>query len=356
MYHGGMSSAEKNGVLLINLGTPTAPEPGPVGRYLREFLMDPDVIRIPAVLRWLLVNVAIVPKRRYASAALYKRIWTSEGSPLMVYSLALAKKVAFALPDAAVALAMRYGQPSIERELRDLIAKGVTRIRIVPLYPHYALSSVATCVKACQRAVRKIGCNVPIDVVAAFFGDDGYIAAETAAVRRAQAGFTADHILFSFHGIPESHVTATDPTGSHCLKHADCCTSFTTKAPLCYRAQCYHTAHKVSQQLGLEKSAYSVAFQSRLGREPWLTPFTDMVINEMPARGIKRLLVAVPSFTADCLETLEEIAMRAAEEFRAHGGEALKLVPSLNDQDDWVGALTRLVVAGPSAPLSEERP
>jgi ferrochelatase len=309
--------------------------------------MDPGVIRLPWPLRWFLVHVLIVPRRRYASARLYRNIWTDQGSPLMVHSRALEAKVRRLVSQAPLELAMRYGEPSVSQALAKLKETGIKRLRLVPLYPQYTSSTFESSLLAVQEAAARVLPEVTLEVVAPYFEHDGYLEALRDSLDRALRDFAADHVLFSFHGVPEAHVRETDPTGIHCLKREHCCNEFRNTNPLCYRAQCFHTANEVARRSGLDAGRYSVVFQSRLGRNAWLTPATDDVIKSLGRAGKKKVLVICPSFAADCLETLEEIALRGDEVFKESGGESLRLVPALNSNDDWAKVVAWLATSGP---------
>lgn len=335
----------KTGCLLINLGTPEAPTPEGVRTYLRQFLWDPRVIDLPAVPRWLLLNLVILPFRPRKSAEAYRQIWTPSGSPLRVHAQELASRVQAALgPEVPVELGMRYGAPSITEALSRLRNQGIDRLVVLPLFPQYASSTSGT---ALAEVYRILGSwwNMPsVRVVEPFFDHAGFIRAFGAIAEPALAEFAPDHVLFSFHGLPESHVHRGDPTGSHCLAAEGCCDRLSSANQGCYRAQCFATARALAQALDLPADRHSVSFQSRLGRTPWIRPYTDETLALLAARGVKRLAVMCPAFTADCLETLEEIGLRAREAFRAHGGEELLLVPSLNAHPSWVEAVVDLLL------------
>jgi len=330
------------GLLLINLGTPDDPSTPAVRRYLGEFLSDPRVIDINAIGRAALLHGVILRFRPAKSAAAYQKIWSADrGSPLLAYSKELAIGVAAALGDRwRVELAMRYGNPSIESALERLAAAAVDRIVVLPLYPQYAASSTATSVAKVMELQTASWDVTPIDVVPAFHADPGFLAAWVEVARPALAGARADHVLFSFHGLPERQIQKSDPSGSHCLKSETCCDSLGPANHRCYRAQCYATARALASRLGL--TDYTVCFQSRLGRTPWITPHTDVVLDELAKKGVKRLAVFCPAFVADCLETLEEIGIRAKEQFTAAGGEDLTLVPSLNATPAWIDAVAKM--------------
>jgi ferrochelatase len=320
------------GLLLINLGTPDAPTTPAVRRYLREFLSDPRVIDIGAVARWVLLNVFILPTRPAKSAHAYQQIWDG-GSPLLLHSKDLAAGVQRALGDTwQVELAMRYGTPSIEQGLAAL--RGCERIVVLPLFPQYAASSTAT---ACARVMELASARwdvAPLDFVPAFHADDGFLAAWAEVARPALAEARPDHVLFSFHGLPERQIKKS--CDERCLTDG-CCER---QMPTCYRAQCFATARALAERLAI--TDFTVCFQSRLGRTPWITPHTDVLLDELPKRGIKRLAVMCPAFVADCLETLEEIGLRARAQFKAAGGDELVLIPSLNATPAWIDAVATI--------------
>jgi len=331
------------GLLLVNLGTPDAPEAGPVRRYLREFLGDPRVLDLPAAGR-LLLEGAILPFRPARSAEAYRKIWTAEGSPLLVYSRALEQAVAGRLEgEYAVELAMRYGSPSLPSALARLRARGVSELTVLPLYPQEAASSSGSTRARVYELLAQRWDAPPVRMVPAFFDDPGFLDAFTQVAAPALARFGQDHLLFSFHGLPERHMRKSDPSGRHCLASPTCCDRLTEVNRTCYRAQSYATARALALRLGLGEGASSVSFQSRLGRTPWIHPYTDEVLPELAKQGVRRLAVMCPAFVADCLETLEEIGIRAREQFRAAGGEELLLVPSLNAHPAWVDAVVDLV-------------
>jgi ferrochelatase len=331
------------GVLLVNLGTPDAPQAPEVRRYLREFLSDPRVLDISPVGRWLLLNLIILPTRPARSAEAYRKVWGPDGSPLLVHSKALTGRVRAAAPEFVVELAMRYGNPSIAAGLAALRARGCERLVVFPLYPQYAASSTGSTVEAVYRTAAAEWNTPYITVVPPFYDDPGFIDAFAQVGAPVLAELAPDHVLYSFHGLPERHMHKSDVSGSHCLRRDDCCAAIVAANRHCYRAQCYATARALTARLGLDPAATSVSFQSRLGRAVWIRPYTDIVLPELARRGVKRVAVFCPAFVADCLETLEEIGMRAEADFRAAGGEALRLVPSLNAHPAWVDAAVRLI-------------
>lgn len=328
----------RTGVLLINLGTPDAPTPDAVGRYLREFLMDGFVIDMPAPLRWFLVNVLIVPRRKYQSAEAYQKVQMPEGSPLLVQTRHLSEKVAARLgQDYAVECAMRYGNPSIASALRKLREANVSRVIVLPLYPQYAESSFETAIVETKKRAAELGLADRLKFFSPFYDRPEFI--ESFASRVAE--HPSDHFVFSFHGLPERHVTKLHP--NHCLQSADCCEQISDSNRNCYRAQCVFTANAIAQKVGLKKDGYTISFQSRLGRAKWISPNTEDVLRDLAARGIRKVAVACPAFVADCLETLEEIAIRGRETFIKAGGEELQLIPSLNAETYWVEAVVKWI-------------
>jgi ferrochelatase len=338
-----MDSAPQ-GVLLINLGTPDAPETGAVRRYLHEFLSDPRVLDIPAVGRAALLYGAILPFRSQRSAEAYRKIWMPQGSPLLVHGNALRDRLGDSLgPSWAVELGMRYGRPSLASAIETLRARGVRELTVVPLYPQYASSSTGSSLERVYRLVGKAW-NVPaLRVLPPFYDHPAFLDAFADVGRPVLAAAGAEHVLFSFHGLPERQVKKSDPTGAHCLARADCCDTRVPANRWCYRMQCFYTARELAQRLGLVVGTWTVTFQSRLGRTPWIKPYTDLVIPELAGKGVKRLAVFSPAFVADCLETLEEIGIRAKDQFLGAGGQALTLVPSLNAHPSWVRGLTRML-------------
>ncbi len=335
---------DMDGVLLINLGTPEAPRSGPVRKYLREFLSDPRVLDINPVGRKLLLEGVILPLRPQKSAAAYRKIWTERGSPLLVESLALVEKVREALgAEVPVELGMRYGNPSIASALGRLSAARTSRLVVAPLYPQYSSAATGSSLEEVYRITGAFEVVPNLSVLPPFYADPGFLDAFARQGEPVLARDRPDHVLFSFHGLPERQVKRSDPTAAHCLRSASCCDRMVDANRDCYRAQCFATARALAHRLGLAQGRFTVCFQSRLGRTPWIRPYTDQVIPELAARGMRRLAVICPAFVADCLETLEEIGLRARDQFLSLGGESLSLVPSLNASPAWVSALTALV-------------
>ncbi len=336
-----------HGLLLINLGTPDAPTPTAVRRYLREFLGDPRVLDMNAVGRFLLLNLIILPTRPKKSAHAYQAIWdATRGSPLLYHGQDLAAAVATRLgADWQVELGMRYGNPSIASALDKLIAAGVDRVVALPLFPHTASSSSGSALAELYR-IAGARTTVPrLAAVPAFHDDDGFLAAEAAVAAPILAAHRPEHVLFSFHGLPERHVRAADPSGARCLAAASCCDRLDAGNRDCYRAQSFATARALTARLGLAPATTSTAFQSRLGKVPWIRPYTDDRLAELAGQGVKRLAVMCPAFVADCLETVEEIGLRAAATWKQLGGEELVLVPSLNATPAWADAVAALARA-----------
>jgi ferrochelatase len=337
-----------HGLLLINLGTPDAPTAPAVRTYLREFLGDPRVLDINGVGRKLLLELVILPTRPAKSAAAYQTIWDPvRGSPLLYHSKDLAAGVAAKLGgEWKVELAMRYGSPSIQAGLAALAAT-CDRIVVLPLFPQYASSSTGTAVARVMELAGQQWNVPPLDIVPAFYDDAGFLDAFAKVGAPVLASATPDHVLFSFHGLPVRHITKSDPaagtSAAHCFAKGEqstsCCDAITSANANCYRAQSYATARAIAKRLELPSEKYTVCFQSRLGKTPWIQPYTDVVIDEIAKKGIKRLAVFCPAFVADCLETVEEIGMRAVEQWKAAGGEELVLVPSLNATPAWVDAV-----------------
>ena len=322
------------GVLLVNLGSPESPTAKDVKPYLDEFLMDKYVIDVPFLLRALLVRGIILRKRPEKSAAAYAKIWTKEGSPLIVISKKMHEKVQ-QLVDIPVALAMRYGTMTIQKGLQELKDKGVTEVMLLPLYPQHAMASTVTILELAEDLRKKHFPEMKFTIVPAFYNKPDYIKALANSMKKYLDTFEYDHLLFSYHGIPERHIRKTDITKSHCKIDGSCCNKPSPAHEFCYRHQCYETTRQVVELLSIPKEKYSQTFQSRLAGDKWLTPYTDVEVNKMPEKGIKKLAVVTPAFVADCLETLEEIAMEASHQFKENGGEEFLAIPCMNDGDEW---------------------
>lgn len=333
----------KSAVLLVNLGSPDSPAVPDVRRYLSEFLGDPRVIDLPgrAWLRSLLVNQVIIRKRVKNSAHAYESIWTEQGSPLIVTSESVREKLAAALADCAdagVYLAMRYRKPSIASVIAHMAADGVERVLLFPQYPHYAMSSWETVVVEVYEQAAKLAPQMRVDCVQPFYKDEDYLSALVESARPYLAQ-PHDHLLISFHGIPERHLREADASHAHCLCVGNCCETESPAHAMCYRAQVFKTAHAFAARAGIAPDRYSITFQSRLVGEPWLSPYTDETLAALPGRGVKRLLVLSPAFVTDCLETLEELSVEGKKTFIDAGGEFFRQIPCLNDQPVYVGFL-----------------
>jgi ferrochelatase len=329
-------------VLLVNLGSPDRPDIPSVRHYLDEFLMDPYVIQLPWLLRRLIVSLFILPKRPDRAAYAYGNIWTDRGSPLIALSQDLMQAVQARL-SMPVAVAMRYGRPVLEGGVLKLAnMPGIKEILLLPLYPHYAESTVLTCVKEVERVIKEHNLDVTLTVPKPFYDRPDYINALVESAKPwLQQSF--DHVLFSYHGLPEQHVRSADPTGKHCLKVNDCCHVDSPAHATCYRHQVLRTTEAFVAATGLREDQYSVAFQSRVGRAKWLGPYTDQTLKDLAAKGVKKLLVLCPAFVTECLETLEEIEMQGMETFKHAGGESLTLIPCLNSHPAWVETVCGMV-------------
>ena len=325
---------------MINLGSPDSTSVKDVRKYLDEFLMDERVIGKSYWFRWFLVKVIILNTRPRKSAKAYKKIWWKEGSPLIVLSKRLFDKVT-KLIKFPVALAMRYGSISIFKGLKELDDKGVKNITVLPLYPHYAMSSYETVVEKVKDEVKTNFPHLKIKTVEPFYNDKKYIDLLCKKIKSTISKIEYDHILFSYHGIPISHLKISDPTNSHCYKVKDCCNNHSDAHKFCYKHQVLETTELVIKKLKIDKNKYSNAFQSRLPNEAWLKPYTDDELVRLAKEGKKKLVIVTPAFVTDCLETLEEIAMEGKEEFLEAGGESYHYVPCLNDDDDWAKLISK---------------
>jgi len=335
------SPTSKTGILLVNLGSPSSPDPRSVAKYLREFLSDPSVIDIPALFRWALVNLLIAPTRSPKSAAAYKKVWTAKGSPLIVNSFATRDALAERMSQHPLDIGMRYGKPSIAAALERLATRGCTRIICLPLYPHVAESSTGTAARAVYAAAKERG-GLEIIMLPEYFDHPAWIEAMRATSEAPIKDAASEHILFSFHGLPERHIKKADP-GNECLASATCCDTLTESNEHCYKAQCLHSARTIAEALGLEPEIWSCAFQSRLGRTPWVAPNTEEVLVKLAQSGVRKLTVMTPGFSADCLETLEELHIRGVELFKGAGGEEMHIIPCLNDAPEWISALEEIL-------------
>jgi ferrochelatase len=333
-----MTQKGKIAVLLMNLGSPDSTSTRDLHTYLMEFLMDRRVIDYPWLFRKILVGGIIVPFRAAKSAEAYKTIWTKDGSPLIVLTRELQTALQ-PLVDAPVEIAMRYGNPTVEEAYRRLLERmpQLDEVIAIPLYPHYAMASYETAVEYAQEIHRKKKYSFQLNFIRPFYDESNYLQALSEHIRPwLQERY--DHILFSYHGIPARHIRKSDPTGNHCLQTAGCCDTASPAHATCYRHQCFKTTREIVRLLGIPDGKYSNSFQSRLGKG-WLEPFTDIRLEEMPKEGIKNLLILCPAFISDCLETLEEIAIRGKETFLGAGGEKYAMIPCLNVDPLWVETL-----------------
>lgn len=332
----------KIGVLLVNLGTPDDPSTGSVRRYLKQFLLDGRVIDINPILRNILVRGIIAPFRARSSGKLYRMLWTEEGSPLKHYGYKVKHMLQERLgSDYLVSLGMRYQNPSIESAAKELQDAKVDKIVIFPMFPHYASASSGSAIEETMRIITSWLTIPEIACISSYHVHPKLIQVFADNARKYNMD-DYDHFLFSFHGIPQRQLTKSD-ISNHCLKVKDCCQTICESNKMCYSAQCYDTAFKIVDNLGLRKDQYSVGFQSRLGRDPWTEPFTPDVLEDLYKQGKRRLLVFSPSFVSDCLETTIEIGDEYHEDFLEMGGEKLDLVESLNDNPIWVEAIEEIL-------------
>ncbi len=332
----------KKGILLVNLGSPDSPEPKDVKKYLGEFLMDERVIDIPFIARAALVKGIILKTRPKASAKAYKKIWWDEGSPLIVLSERLQKKLQkeTTMP---VALAMRYGSLTIKKGLQELVDKGVDEVLLFPLYPQFAMATTETITVLAEALRQEYFPNLKIESVPAFYNKPDYIEVLSNAIKQHLEGKNYEHLLFSYHGVPERHIRKSDVTKSHCKIDGSCCVTPSKAHEFCYRHQCLEVTRLVGEQLKLKEGTFSTSFQSRLGFDPWLQPYTDRTIERLGKQGIKNMAIVTPAFVSDCLETLEEIAMEGEEIFHEMGGKEFTTIPCLNDDDAWVNLLSKWI-------------
>ncbi|WP_298263847.1 ferrochelatase [uncultured Lutibacter sp.] len=322
------------GALLVNLGSPDSTSVKDVKKYLDEFLMDKRVIDTPYLIRAFVVKGIILNTRPKKSAEAYKKIWWNEGSPLIVLSERLHKKVK-EQTQIPVELAMRYGNPSIKSGIQKLVNKGVTEIFLIPLYPQFAMATTETIVVLANKIVKKEYPNIKITDFPAFYNKEDYISVLSNSIQKHLEETKPEHLLFSYHGVPERHILKSDITKSHCKIDGSCCNTPSPAHEFCYRHQCYETTKQVAEKLNLKEGTYSTSFQSRLGRDPWLQPYTDQTIENFAKKGIKNLAIVTPAFVSDCLETLEEIGMEAKHSFEEQGGEQFSTIPCLNDDKAW---------------------
>ena len=341
-----MNNKRKKGVLLVQLGTPNAPSTPEVRKYLTEFLMDGRVLDIPALGRNLLVKGVIVPQRAAQSAETYATIWDEvNGSPLMYYSILQQKMLQEKLGDEyQVELAMRYQNPSIESVLKKMQGMYLESIKVIPLFPQYASATSGSVIDRVMEIVRTWQYIPSISFVGNYCEDDLMI--ETYAEHGKRHDIASfDHIMFSYHGLPVRQLGKVDPSGKLVCPDTGCDTCKKETNPFCYLSQCYATSRAIASKIGIPEERYTVCFQSRLGKTPWIQPYTSDSLHDLANKGVKRLLVFSPAFVSDCIETLDEIQVEYAEEFKELGGEEVVMVESLNDDPKWIQALKRLVLS-----------
>lgn len=340
----------KKGVLLVNLGSPDSPEPKDVKKYLGEFLMDERVIDVPLWARTLLVKGIILNTRPKQSAKAYKKIWWENGSPLIVLSEQLKEKVQ-AEVDYPVALAMRYGSMTIKNGLQELVDKGVDQVFLIPLYPQFAMATTETITVLAEEIKNTYFPQIKIESLPAFYNNPDYIEVLSNSIAEALKGKAYDHLLFSYHGVPERHIRKSDITKSHCKIDGSCCETPSPAHEFCYRHQCKEVTRLVAKKLNLKEATYSTSFQSRLGFDPWLRPYTDRTIERLGKSGLKSMAIVTPAFVSDCLETLEEIAMEGEEIFHEMGGKTFHTIPCINTNADWVALLAKWVNEWAAVPV-----
>ena len=331
------------GIILMNLGSPDSAGVKDVKRYLNEFLMDERVIDYPYLFRVLLVRGIIVPFRSPKSAEAYRSIWTNEGSPLIVLTKQLQQSLQKKM-DEPVEIAMRYGNPTAQQSYSLLLRKNpdLEEVVLMPLYPHYAMSSYETAVEYMKKVHRENKYSFRLTTIEPYYNNEDYIYALSESIKPyLQPGF--DKLLFSYHGVPERHILKGDITGNHCLKSSDCCENESPAHRFCYRHQCIKTTTLVTKALRIPNEKFELSFQSRLGKDKWLTPYTSQRLSELPKEGITKLLVVCPAFASDCLETLEEIAEQGKEIFLHAGGKSFTAIPCLNTHPLWVNAIAKWV-------------
>ncbi len=332
----------KRGVLLVNLGSPDSPEPKDVKAYLGEFLMDERVIDVPLWARTLIVKGIILNTRPKASAAAYKKIWWEEGSPLIVISEKLKAKIQKQV-EIPVGLAMRYGSMTIKKGIQELVDKGVEEVFLIPLYPQFAMATTETILVLAEEVRKSHFPDLKIESLPAFYNNPDYIEVLSRSISTHLEEKEYQHLLFSYHGVPERHIRKSDITKSHCKIDGSCCATPSKAHQFCYRHQCMEVTRLVAEKLSLKEGTYSTSFQSRLGFDPWLQPYTDRTIERLGKEGVKNMAIVTPAFVSDCLETLEEIAMEGQEIFHEMGGQNFTTIPCLNDDDNWAALLSKWV-------------
>lgn len=334
----------KQAILLINLGTPDSPTPGKVGKYLMQFLNDKRVIDVNPILRFILVNLIIVPTRSFKSSKLYKAIWTKEGSPLLLNSMALKDKLQQHVGDNyVVELAMRYQSPSIKSVLEKIRQQRPEKIHVLPLYPQYASSSTGSTIEEVLKQIKGWEVIPNLNIISKFYNHPKFLEALFVEAKKHDVN-NYDHVIFSYHGLPKRHILkGSAHYGNNTCQMGACCNSITKNNQYCYRANCFETTRQLVKALNIPEGKYTTTFQSRLN-DKWLQPFSDKVIEQLAKNGAKKILAFSPAFVADCLETIYEIGTEYEEIFKEHGGEKVTLVNSLNTNDVWVNAVKEIVL------------
>lgn len=326
----------KKGILLVNTGTPERADPFFVGRYLKTFLSDPRVVDLPSVVRWILVNLLIVPFRAFKSAHAYQAVFLPEGSPLLIYSLALKTALSESLGEEyRVALGMRYSKPSIKAALSEL--KECDEITLLPLFPQYSSAATGSCLEECLSILSKENNVPPLRIIRDFYREPGFIQSYAKLITQQLAGKPVDFLLFSYHGLPERHLVKSG-CRSKCYQKNQPCREYEANSFHCYRAQCYETSSLLAEAIPLS-CEFGTTFQSRLGKTPWIQPYTDFYLDDLRKKGVENLAIACPSFVIDCLETLEEINLRARQQWESLGGKSFTFIPCLNTESEWVHSL-----------------
>lgn len=329
----------KKGILLVNLGSPRSTAVKDVKEYLDEFLMDERVIDYRWIFRALLVRGIILNTRPAKSAEAYKTVWTDKGSPLIVITEKVQEKLQ-KIVDVPVEIGMRYARPSIETGIKKLVDQGVSEIVLFPLYPQYAMSTTESVIEKAEEVRKKKFPKVRINYIQPFYHRDIYINCLAESIKE-KLPENFDALQFSYHGVPERHIYKTDPTKTCNLN--DCCSRESNPShQFCYRHQCFDTTKKVIEKLSLPREKTIVSFQSRLGKDKWMEPYTDETLETIPSKGIKNLAIVCPAFVSDCLETLEEISVEGKEQFLHAGGEHFHYIPCLNDEDRWIEVVKTL--------------
>lgn len=326
------------GVLLVNLGSPDSTKISDVKKYLDEFLMDEHVLDMPYWKRFLIVKGVILNTRPKKTAKAYQKIWSNKEAPLIEISKNFTNKLSAQLK-IPITLAMRYGSMSIEKGLQELNNQKVDEVLVIPLYPQFAMSSYETVQKKVEEIKDRCYRDIQLDFFPVFYKDSAYIDTMVKSIQKGLSDFDYNHVLFSYHGLPERHILKADPTKTHCKLDGSCCEKPSIAHDTCYRHQCFETTRLLVDKLNLDSSKYSISFQSRLLKDPWLKPYTDKVLVEFPKQNKKKLAVIAPAFVTDCLETLEEIAIAGKKTFLDAGGEEFKYIPCLNEDKNWVNVV-----------------